>query len=223
MRTLQNRQRGFTILEMVIAVGLFGVVMGGLLVIFGTNQATYATAGGKLSVQDNARVAMHDLVRYVRMAGYFPENFTVPPPAVLQANPVQVATESALAILGDADGSGNSNVFLFCLDGTVLRRQKAPAGLPSAYTCSAGDALAQGIVSLRFAYFDANNAPIPNPAGTTYRLDGEGLGAAPTFASTAQRAAVRRVAMTLTAREDVAGQAPQIYTLTSNLWFRNPN
>lgn len=208
---------------MLIGLGLFGVVMGGLLVVLGTNQATYATAGGKLNVQDNARVAMHDLVRYFRMAGYFPENFTIPPPAVLQANPIQVATERSLAILGDADGSGSTNVFLFCLDGTVLRRQKAAAGLPSAYTCSAGEPLAEGIVSLRFAYFDASNAPVPNPPGATYTLDGEGLGMAPTFAATAQRAAVRRVTITLTAREDVAGQAPQTYTLTSSLWFRNPN
>lgn len=223
MPKARNPRSGFTLLEMVIALGIFGVVVAGILVVFVTNHSTYASAGGRLTVQDNARVAMHDLVRYLRMAGYFPENFTLPPPPVPQTNPIQVATEKALAILGDADGSGTSNVFLFCLDGTVLRRQKAPAGTAAAYTCGAGEILAEGITSLRFAYFDGNGTPIPSPPGSTYALDGVGIGAVPTFTSTAERGAVRRVAITVTAREDVAGQGPQMYTLTSTLQLRNAN
>jgi len=46
----------------------------------------------------------------------------------------------------------------------------------------------------------------------------------PLFASTAQRGAVRRVVITLTATENVPGQQqPQTYTLTSNVRLRNLN
>ena len=38
----------------------------------------------------------------------------------------------------------------------------------------------------------------------------------------AQRAAVRRVVITLTARESVPNQPPQTYTLTSDVRLRNP-
>ena len=107
---------------------------------------------------------MGQMITQLRMAGYFPENFDANTANDL-ANPIpiQVATDGALAIYGDADGSGASNVFLFCLSSTSLIRVRAAVGTPAAYTCSQGQVLGRNITNLSFTYYDANNTPIPNP------------------------------------------------------------
>jgi type IV pilus assembly protein PilW len=221
LRRTDRSQEGFTLIEILISVSIFALVIIGIYNLFDTSRATYVSGQRKVDVQQNARVALDEIVREIRMTGYFPENFTTPPASPLLANPIQVATNAALAIYGDVDGGGASNVFLFCLDGSLVRRQRAAAGGASAYTCTAGQVMAENVTSLSFTYLAADNTPIPNPPTAPYQLDSQALGAAPSFATIAQRGAVRTVVITLTAREDVPGQQPQTYTLTSSVRLRN--
>ncbi len=209
--------------ELVIGAAIFLMVLLAAYQLFDTSRATYSSGQRKVDVQQNARAALDELVRQIRVAGYFPENFTTPPSAIPLVNPIQVATNDALAVYGDVDGSGASNVFLYCLDGTLLRRTKAAQGATTSYICSSGDIVADNITGLSFTYFDANNNPVPNPPTVPYRLDGEGVGTAPAFASTAERGAVRWVLITLTAQEAVPFQQSQSYTLTSSVRLRNLN
>lgn len=223
-RAPSRRRQGFTLLELMVTGTILVIGLMGIYLAFDSTWATYTRGRGKVDAQQNARVAMDQIARQSRMAGYFPENFTTPPPAIPLATPLHVASESALAIYGDADGSGASSVFLFCRDGSNLRRGKAASGLAAAYTCSpALDLLAENVTSLGFTYYDANNVPTPNPPAPPYALDGQGAGAVPDFTDTSQRGAVRRVVITLTARRDVPGQEPQSYTLTSDVRLRNLN
>lgn len=222
-----RKDQGHSLLETIVSLSVFLLVLFAVYIVLESNQSIYAKGEGKVDVQQSARAAMDQISTLLRNAGYFPENFDANPVNDL-ANPVpiQVATDNALAIYGDADGSGTSNVFLFCLNGTSLIRVRAAVGTPAAYTCNQGQVLGLNITNPRFAYFDANNNPIPNPPTPPYQLDGEGLGPVPPvplFASTAQRGAVRRVVITLTATENVAAQQPQTYTLTSNVRLRNLN
>jgi hypothetical protein len=172
------------------------------------------------------------------MAGYFPENFDTPGTGndvlVADQNPIQVGTNTALAILGAAAGcldadsngvcddpqpAGQSQVFLFCLSGTTLLGKAGPLGAAASYDCSdpgQTQALADNVTNLTFAYYDGNNNLLASP------LDGQALGL-PAFAVTTDRAAVRTVVITVTAQENVPGQAPQTYTLTSNVRLRNLN
>jgi type II secretory pathway pseudopilin PulG len=234
-----NTPAGFTIVELLIAISVFFLVLAGLFSILGPSNAMYSAGHRKLDVQQSARVAMDMIVRELRMAGYFPENFDATPGndiAVADRNAVQVGTDTGLAIYGAATGclDGNadglcdadqtplgprSRVFLFCLNGTNLVAKVNALGVADSYTCTATNVeqqvLATNITALTFTYFDINNAVLPGP------LDGQGLGVAPAFAVTAQRAAVRSVAITLTAQDAVPGQAPQVYTLRSNVRLRN--
>jgi prepilin-type N-terminal cleavage/methylation domain-containing protein len=216
-------RKGFTLIEILISVSIFALVLIGIYNLFDTGRATYVSGQGKVDVQQNARAALDEIVREIRMTGYFPENFTTPPASPLLANPIQVATNAGLAVYGDADGSGTSHVFLFCLDGTLVRRQIATQGVANSYVCSRGDILAENVTSLSFSYLGATNTSIPNPPTAPYQLDSQVLGAAPSFATTTQRRAVRTVLVTLTATEVVPGQQPQTYTLTSSVRIRNPN
>jgi len=96
-------------------------------------------------------------------------------------------------------------------------------------------------IQLRFAFYDSCDRPLPNGpvpdvagAGGGVALDNATLtGAQPAdpsaFTATCpaapganeQRAAVRRVLVTLTLSEDVPGQGVQVYTLTTDIRLRN--
>ena len=76
-------------------------------------------------------------------------------------------------------------------------------------------------MDLRFTYYDADNNPIPSPPTAPYRLDSQDTGAVPDLGDTTQRNSVRRVAVTLTAREDLPTDDAQLYTLTADVWMRN--
>jgi prepilin-type N-terminal cleavage/methylation domain-containing protein len=216
-----QRNRGFSLVEMIITMAIFFVILIALYQIFEGSQRTFLGGRSKAAVQQNARLALDDVVKRLRVAGYFPENFATPAASPALVNPVQVATNSRFAVYGDLDGAGASNVFMYCLDGTTLRRTRGAQGVAATYNCTAGEVMAEEIQGLKFVYLDANNTTIPNPLTATYNLDSQTLNAAPTFATTTQRAAVRTVLITLEARENVAGQAPQDYTLTASLRLRN--
>ncbi|HEY7518963.1 MAG TPA: prepilin-type N-terminal cleavage/methylation domain-containing protein [Methylomirabilota bacterium] len=220
-RRRRNGQSGFTIVEVLVALSIFLLILMGIMQVFEPSNSAYQSSQRKLNVQQNGRVAMDVMVRQIRMAGYFPENIDTDN-SNDQQNSVEVATNAAIAVAGDLDGSGSTNAFFFCLDSAGLRRVQGPRGAASSYTCSNGVVLAEGVTNLGFAYYDANNDPVPDPPTAPYQLDGQGVGAAPSFASPTQRAAVRRVVITLTARESVPNQPPQTYTLTSDVRLRNP-
>ena len=228
-------QDGFTMVEMLIALSIFLLILMGVFQIFEPTNAAYVSSERKLGVQQNARIAMDMMVRQIRTAGFFPENLTTDTTDDV-ANPVgvQIATNAALAVAGDLDGScatlpagpcaGASKAFVFCLDnsGLGLRRVNAvlnaATGVAASYVCSGGDLLAESVTSLGFAYYDANNNPIPSPPA----LDGQPAEAVPALNDTTQRSVVRRVVITLTARESVPNQPAQTYTLTSDVRLRNP-
>jgi len=226
-------QDGFTMVEMLIALSIFLLILMGVFQIFEPSNAAYVSSERKLGVQQNARIAMDMMVRQIRTAGFFPENITTDTTDDV-ANPVgvQIATDAALAVAGDLDGScttlpagpcaGASNAFLFCLSTSGLRRVRGALGAATSYQCGGGDILAESVTSLGFAYYDANNNPGPSPPTAPYQLDGQAAEAAPAFLDTTQRASVRRVVITLTARESVPNQPAQTYTLTSDVRLRNP-
>ena len=191
----QMNEQGFSLLETLVTVSIFLLVLFAVYTVFESSQSIFAKGEGRVDVQQSARAAMDQIAILLRNAGYFPENFTTPPPAILLANPIQVATDDALAIYGDADDTGSSKFFLFCLEGTRVRWVSSPAAVPA---CNGGMVLAQNVTNPNiFTYFDASNNPTADPA------------------------AVRRVVVTLTATEDVPGQQPQTYTLTSSVRLRN--
>jgi prepilin-type N-terminal cleavage/methylation domain-containing protein len=214
-------EAGFTLVEVLVALSIFLLILMGIMQVFEPSNLAYQTSQRKVDVQQNGRVAMDTIVRQVRMAGYFPENLDTNT-ANDQENSVEIATDRALGIAGDLDGSGATNTFFFCLDSGGLRRVRGARGAAGSYTCSNGAVLAESVTNLGFTYYDANNAPVPNPPTGPYALDAQAVGGAPSFASTTQRAAVRRIVITLTARESVPNQPAQTYTLTSDVRLRNP-
>lgn len=220
-RDFQRTQAGFSVLEAIVSMALFLVVLTGVLSIYTPSRLIYARGEAQTDVQQNARLGMAEMSRQIRMSGYFPENFSDAPPFPALRDPLLIATDGFLAIHGDADGSGASAAFSFCLDGGVLRRSRGPIDEDDSFECSAGDVLAENVSELHFTYYDADGNPVPDPPSTPYALDDQAPGSAPDLDDTTERASIRRVVVTLTVETDTPHTGVQTYHLVSDAWLRN--
>jgi len=72
LRTLCLDQRGFTLIELMLATALLGFVMAGLLSLLTASQSAYARGTNTIDAQQNARVALDRLSKEIREAGFHP-------------------------------------------------------------------------------------------------------------------------------------------------------
>jgi Tfp pilus assembly protein PilW len=216
------RQRGFTILEALIAMTVFLAILTAVVTVYAPTRLLYTRGERRSDAQQNARLAMAVMVREIRLAGYFPENSSASPPSPLLADPVLLAAHGIIVVHGDPTGSGATQATGYCRDGTSLRRMAAPRADTAAYTCSGGQVMAENVTDLRFTYYDENGDPLPDPPAMPYGLDGEGAtGAVPDFTDMAERGSIRRVTITLTTQFESPQRGPTNYSITSEVWLRN--
>ena len=226
MTQIRGFRKGLTMIEVLVSLTIFLVVLLAIYQLFDTSHATYASGTRKRDVQQQARLAMDEMVRALRMAGYVPENYDMDPATGLPipgndltgTARIHLATANAIAAFGSLEGGNQSTVFLFCRSGnSLVKKVSVNTADPASYTCNNDDVLADNVTLLRFTYFDANGAQIAAD------LDGKTLGAALDLAPRLQRDAVRTIVVTLQITEQVPRQQPQVYTLTSTVRLRNLN
>jgi prepilin-type N-terminal cleavage/methylation domain-containing protein len=70
------RQYGFTIIELLVALGIFLLVTGAAFTLLGTSQRRYQTETQVLTSFQEARLALDQIVRDVNDSGYPPPTFT---------------------------------------------------------------------------------------------------------------------------------------------------
>ncbi|MCX5735126.1 MAG: prepilin-type N-terminal cleavage/methylation domain-containing protein [candidate division NC10 bacterium] len=128
MPTIRGSRDGFTMIETMFTLTIFMLVLLGVYQVLDSGHSTYTRGTKKQDVQQTARLAMDEMVKRLRMAGYIPENFDTPNLAADIAPArfgVYVATSTVLAVYGDMDGTLPppptaapalpwSNVFLYC-------------------------------------------------------------------------------------------------------------
>lgn len=236
MPKIRGLRNGLTMIEVLVTLTIFLVVLLAIYQLFDTSHATYASGTRKQAVQQQARLAMDEMVRALRMAGYVSENYDVDPGTGLPipANDltdtlrIHLGTANALAAYGNLDNSvysagpppvPASAVFLFCLNGnTLATKRRTDTADTATYTCDNNTTvLADNVTLLRFNYFDENAVEIPA------NLDGKAAGTVLSLAPRLQRDAVRTIAITLQITEPVPRQQDQVYTLTSTVRLRNLN
>ena len=71
MRTKpEPRSLGLSLIELLVAVALGGILMGGAISLFVNNRATYEITNDMARLQENARFALQIMTEDIRMAGY---------------------------------------------------------------------------------------------------------------------------------------------------------
>lgn len=219
MAKMRGLRKGLTMIEVMVSLLIFLVVLMAVYQLFDTSHSTYSSGTRKQDVQQQTRLAMEEIVRSLRMAGYVPENYDADVANDLTGTArIHVATANALAVFGDLDGAAQSAVFLYCQNGTTaLAKRSTDTTAAATYTCSNADVIADNVSLLRFTYFDVNGTQL------TGDLDGKTGGAALDLAPRTNRDAVRTIVVTLQATEVAPHQKTQVYTLTSTVRLRNLN
>ncbi len=158
-------QRGFTIVELMLATAILGLVMAGLLGLLTASRNAYWRGSNVVEAQQNARVALERMAKEIREAGYHPRPpdttpATCPPgPSSLYPTggatdapcwlfyPIVAQTTTSLTLQFDWNGDGvittNAKVNdpTTCPTGTAVCR-----GEQVIYTLSSGTLTRQEII-----------------------------------------------------------------------------
>lgn len=174
-----NRARGFSLLEVLVAMAVFSIVLFAIYTTFESSMGTYAKGDLKTDIHQNARGAMELMVRDIRLAGFFPEDFSPTPiPAAAEApgcvlpfTGISTATFTQITICGDVDGDDSSELVTYTWFGDTngdtiidpgeneIQRQVTEVVGADVRT----EVVAVYISAFQFSYFDRFNAPIPAP------------------------------------------------------------
>ena len=200
--------RGASLLEAIVTLSTMVIIMVGVYTVYDAGNAIYARGATDMLVQDDARKGQDEIAKLLRSAGNHPMGTGI---FGFRSSGgfTPIATESSILYTMDANDDGalennSSERVGFILVGRELRLSTdgvtAAPGLPP---------LARNVRTLRFSYFNAGNAPIPNPAGDTYTL------------TASQMRAIRRIAVQVTVDAQAGSQGPRVYTLSTDVRPRN--
>lgn len=106
-----RRQRGVTLVELMVALVLGLLITGGVLQVFAANRASYEFNDGLSRLQENGRAALETLSYRVRLAGYYGCVWGVPVTSNLNG-PTDFAFDYAQGLGGfEADGTAAGDTF----------------------------------------------------------------------------------------------------------------
>jgi len=82
-----NRQTGFTLVELLVSLGIFLLVIGAAFTLLGSSQNRYQTESQVLASFQEARLGLDQIVRDVNDAGYPPPSYVSPNFALFATTP----------------------------------------------------------------------------------------------------------------------------------------
>ena len=199
-----DEQRGFTLVELLVAAAILGPLVIALFHIVETMQGAYRKGEGRADLQQDARIAMARIVRELRSGGLDP--LGVIPHLPIRAV-IQTAEPSRIAFVGDTNGDGRSKKIEYRLDLSadrpVLRRQQWSTWNNGWSSTNGAQPLAEGIATVEFTYYGADGTAI-----AFGELSGR-LGE------------IRRVGIVIGAAAPSALTLPETYRLVSEVRIRN--
>jgi len=139
------RMRGFSLVELLVAITLGAIILAGAVTLFVNNQDTYKTTNALSRLQETARYALDMIVTDIRMAGHFgcadrPDtvnNATSAAPNTLadSSNPIEGfeaggAWQPSTAAAPAGTLAGTDGITLRYLGGSMVDRLPTPPVLP---------------------------------------------------------------------------------------------
>src|SRR3972149_1913084 len=219
-------EAGFSLVEVLTATAISGVVLLALYLLYDVNQVTFVKGEQQADLQQNARIAVDRIVRELRLGGLSREEPPVIPPVCPTA--IQSATATSIRFIADVDSDGTTERVEYtrdpactpnCInDPPKIRRERwsPPAGPTCTSWLLAGGAqsFAERVTTLRFTYYDANNtclggAAAPDCPAPPAAVPGGSLGN------------IRRISVTITTQDAQTGSKAQPFTLRAEVRPRN--
>lgn len=165
--------RGFTLIEILVALALTGIVMTGLVIAFNGQQEAHLYQNQVVEMQQNLRVATLIMARQIRLAGYDPDGTNGA--GIMSAGDGSDASNLLQFFYyvadGETDGANNDN------DGDTDEAGEVLQLMEFYLYDSLGDgsmdlgqrngsqlsAIAENIQSLQFQYLDGSGAVMTTP------------------------------------------------------------
>ncbi|HEX2975015.1 MAG TPA: prepilin-type N-terminal cleavage/methylation domain-containing protein [Bacteroidales bacterium] len=141
----EDGARGFTIVELLVAMGIGLVLIAALYNLFTIQNKSFNTQELIVEMQQNARAAMDMMASEIRMAGYDPAASTSSGIASASSNSITVKQN----LNGDADLDDNNENITYGYDSTNLRITRNTGG--------GAQPFAENIEALTFSYFDVGD------------------------------------------------------------------
>ena len=136
-----ERERGVTLVELMLVVGIMGIVLAATYNMFDFQQKSYSVQDNVAVMQQNVRVGLEYMVKEIRMAGYIPEDIPYdpadPPDVIPVSGPrddndevsigmasfvtdgvdekIEEAIASSITIQADVDNDGASETVRYAL------------------------------------------------------------------------------------------------------------
>ncbi len=119
MNDRYSRQRGFGLIEIMIALVVGLILTAGVIQIFAANKQTYRMLDAEGGVQENLRFGMEILGRYLRIAGYR-DDPTISMDSAFPAVPAGAPVDLGFTTAGQVvSGSDNDIIFRYLADGSA--------------------------------------------------------------------------------------------------------
>jgi prepilin-type N-terminal cleavage/methylation domain-containing protein len=120
-------QAGFTIVELLVVTLVAGIVSVAVLAAYTSLSGTFNSQDVRIQNQDDARTAMNQITRFIRMATSSASNKTT------QSNSVAIASPQNLEFYCDVDGDNLAEKVRYYLNGSTLMMQRAEPVAIAAY------------------------------------------------------------------------------------------
>lgn len=159
---------GFTLVEMMMSLLIFGIVMAVIGNVFFTSQRLYDTTTDRAGQQMSARASLTLMVEEIRHAGANPFRYINGAPPVIAVTAADAALVTVNAELNDVQGlqtAEPSEIVTYRYDPDIDTVFRNPG--------TGDQELLTGVTAFTLRYFDSNNVelgPVPLPAALRSRV-----------------------------------------------------
>ena len=167
----RRKERGFTMVELLVAMAITAVVMAAVYTLYKTQQDSYIAQDQVVEMQQNVRASLYQMARDMRMAGFNPQRapnvggFVTQLPDDGGGTTTTNATNIAFTIDQDSNGvidiDADDEQIAYRLDNATGALQKFRVSDDTWQT------VADNISALDFVYLDLNGADITVPVRDT--------------------------------------------------------
>jgi prepilin-type N-terminal cleavage/methylation domain-containing protein len=147
----RGEQAGHSLVEVLIAIAVMGLLMAATLSILQSGLAAYGWGSGRVEAQQAIRAALERMARELGEAGYDPASAGIE--AVVVAEPAHVVFQRDLNGNGVIDPTHERVTYVLRAGESTLRRDAGGGAQP----------IADGVRRFTLAYFDDHGLPTTDP------------------------------------------------------------